>query len=321
MGYSMIQSAYKSSNHKNMINYCVFINDSVKHKAIIQISHGMCEHIARYDDFAKYLANNGYIVCGNDHLGHGNSIRKYSELGFFGVNGDENLVEDMYTLTKLIQDKFKDLPIIVMGHSMGSFITRCYLDKYSDKIDGCILSGTGNGSSMMPITKKVAKMNMKTFGPFYRSKLVKKLVDSKITVRYKDSHSRKFDWISRDKDVIDKFINDKKCNFIFTLNGYYTLFTLIEKMNTKEWGKNIDKNLPILIFSGTKDPVGGFSKGVKKVYKKITDLKLEDVSLKLYDNGRHEMINEINKYEVYEDILQWLDDRFNCNISQKNKTI
>lgn len=311
MSFSMIQSAYKSSNGKNMINYYIYKDDNVKAKAIIQISHGMCEYIARYEEFAKYLTKYGYIVCGNDHLGHGNSISKYDELGFFGKNGEDLLKEDLYKLTKIMKDKYQDIPIILMGHSMGSFIARYYIEEYSKDIDGCILSGTSAGYVLLPLAKKIAKYTQKVCGPYHRSRFVKMLADIKSTARYKNGYIKEFDWLTRDRNIIDKYKNDRRCNFNFTLDGYCALFSVLEKVNCKDWGKNTRKDLPILVFSGDKDPVGDFGKGVKKVYNTLKDLNFSDLKLKLYPDGRHEMLNEINNQEVYKDILEWLECRYN----------
>lgn len=311
MSFSVIQSAYKSSNKKNMINYYIYKDDNIKPKAILQISHGMCEYVARYENFAKFITKKGYIVCGNDHLGHGNSISKYEELGFFGYHGEEFLRKDVHTLTNIMKNKYKGLPIILFGHSMGSFIARYYIDKYSNDIDGCILSGTSGGDKLLPVAKHITKHISKLCGPYYRSKMIKNMTDLGSTAKYKDSYIRKLDWLSRDKGVIDKYRKDKKCNFTFTLNGYYTLFSLLEKVSCKEWGNTIRKDLPILIFSGDKDPVGDFGKGVKKVYNKLNNLKIKDTKMILYKDGRHEMLNELNKIEVYNDILKWLECRYN----------
>lgn len=308
MSFSIVQSAYKSHNKTNMINYYVFIDDSVKPKGVVQIVHGMCEHMQRYEEFAKFLTKNGYIVCGNDHLGHGNSISNKSDLGYFGANSINNLVEDVHTLTNTIKE-YRDLPIILMGHSMGSFITRCYLEKYSNEIDGCILSGTSGGYKSLQLGIKTIKFLINTKGEKYRSKMIKKLADSKTAAKFTPSFNREFDWLTRDKDVIERYVKDSKCNFTFTLNGYYTLFSLIDKITRDDYGKNINRNLPILIFSGDKDPVGDFSKGVIKAYNKYKDLQMKDVSLKLYKDGRHEMLNELNKLEVYDDILNWMNIR------------
>lgn len=310
MNFSMIQSAFKSNNQKNMINYYIYMNDKVQPKAILQLSHGMCEYVARYEDFINFLTQHGYIVCANDHIGHGNSISKYEELGYFGENGDEALVEDLYTLTRIVKNKYKGLPVILMGHSMGSFIARCYLDKYSEEIDGCIISGTSGGNKFLPLAKKITKSNLKSYGPYHRSNFIKKMADIETVTKYKDSYKKDFDWLTRDKDIIDKYASDKKCNFSFTVNGYYTLFSLLERVSSKEWGQNIRKDLPIFIFSGDKDPVGNFGKGVKKVYDKLNALNIKDLQLKLYPEGRHEMLNELNKEEVYQDILSWLECRY-----------
>ena len=198
-----------------------------------------------------------------------------------------------------------------MGHSMGSFIARYYIDEHSNDIDGCILSGTSAGYTLLPLAKQITKSTEKVCGPYHRSKFIKMIADIKSTAKYKNGYIKEFDWLTRDKKIIGKYINDRRCNFNFTLDGYYTLFSILQKVSRKNWGQNIRKDLPILIFSGDKDPVGDFGKGVKKVYKTLKELKINDLNIKLYQDGRHEMLNEINNEEVYKDILEWLECRYN----------
>lgn len=304
MKCAVIQSTFPSSNGVNEVNYYIYQNETVSPRGIIQISHGMCEYFLRYDAFARYLADQGYIVCGNDHIGHGCSVRNPKELGYFSENnGWTYLVEDVHRLTKIMQSSYPKLPCLIMGHSMGSFIVRLYLDRYSEEVDAAILSGTG-GNPLAKAGITVSKMVKGLRGAEYRSELIKKMTGLDGT-KYDDPYSE-LDWLSRDHSVIDQYSADQKCNFTFTVSAYIDLFSMIQMTGENRWGKNIRRDLPIYLFSGKDDPVGGFGKEVKKVYQHLQQLGIQDVELKLYPKGRHEMLNEINRDEVYQDTLDWI---------------
>ncbi len=309
MKCTITQATYPSSNGINIITYYICYKESITPKGVIQLSHGMCEYFLRYDHFINYLTDHGFIICGNDHLGHGSSISKYDDLGYFAPkNGWHYLVEDVHKLTILMRRQFPNLPFVLMGHSMGSFIVRMYLDLYSSDIDGVILSGTGDiPRSLTSGGIAIATALKQIRGERFRSDFVKKLtgLDNK---RYKDHYSE-LDWLTHDHKIIDEYAKDKKCNFVFTLSGYIDLFSLINHTSSPDWGIRIRKALPIYLFSGDEDPVGDFGKGVKRVYHHLQKVGIQDVSLRLYREGRHEMINELNRDEVYHHILTWINHK------------
>lgn len=274
---------------------------------ILQISHGMIEHIERYDSFAKYLAKKGFIVVGNDHLGHGKSVANKEEFGYFpATNPSQAVVEDLHQVTLHIKAQYPNPPYFLLGHSMGSFMARRYLMTYGNELDGAIILGTGEPS--YPILT-LGNLLIRCIGLFkpdtHRSKLANKFCFGHYNHLLKSPRTD-HDWLTRDLALVDAYESDAYCNFLFTLNGYQTLldtFTFIKKPKNIQ---NIPKDLPILIASGTHDPVGDYGKTVRKIYKCYKNIGLQDITLKLYENARHELLNELNKKQVYEDLNIWL---------------
>lgn len=304
---TVMQSSFTSSNGQNKINYYIYQPSERTPKGIVQISHGMCEHFLRYDEFARFLVEKGFVVCGNDHIGHGYSVSRENDLGYFAKsNGYQILVNDIHILTKLIKKNYPDLPLFLLGHSMGSFIVRAYLDQFSSEIDGVIISGTSGKNSMLAFGITFAKMIKNFHGDHYRSELLKKMVNAGYNSRYQEHYSEN-DWLTKDKKMIDLYEADPKCSFTFTISAYLDLFELLELVSKNSWGNGIRRDLPIYLFSGTDDPVGNFSRGVKQVYRHLLNIRMENVSMRLYDKGRHEMLNETNKMQVYQNVLRWLD--------------
>ena len=276
-------------------------------KGIVQISHGMCEYIGRYLDFSEFLCSNGYIVCGNDHLGHGSTAKSKTDLGFFAPkNGYQFLVEDLYGLTKIMQRKYPDLKYFILGHSMGSFIARLYLSSYGSKIDAAIISGTSGGDISAGIAVLIAKTEQLLKGSRTPSLLLDKMAFSNYNKKIESPRTQK-DWLTRDTLIVDKYINDPLCMFVFSSSAFADLFTLLRKITKRQWAESIRKDLPIFIFSGQQDPVGNYGSGVRKVNERLKKAGMEDVTLKIYPGGRHEMLNEINKQEVYSDILKYIE--------------
>lgn len=284
-----------------------WIDPEVKEfKGIIQLVHGMQEHIGRYSEFAEFLASNGYIVIGHDNLGHGNTAKSENDFGYFAdKNGWDRLVEDIHILQNKIHNEYPNLPYIVMGHSMGSLIVRTYATKYNDAISGIIISGTSGQKYGLTSGRLLIKLISAFKGKKYKSKLVEYLITGSFNKKFKPNRTTS-DWICSDETEVDKFIYDEKCGKPFTLQAYYDLLSGTKYLSSQ---KNVNKtiNVPILIFSGAKDPVGQNGKGVLRVYKMLKKDEKRNVYLRLFKNGRHEMLNEVNKLEVYNFILDWLD--------------
>ncbi len=276
-------------------------------KGVVQIAHGMAEYSNRYAQFALELCRRGYAVYINDHLGHGQSVSGEEALGFFGDNGAESLVEDMKTLSDIARQEYPNVPFFLFGHSMGSFLARKYTAKYGHMLDGAIYCGTSGPNAAVGMGVLLADTIIKSEGQMYRSKFL----DSVAFGAYnrKTAKNTPFDWLSRDEREVEKYMHDKLCGFMFTVNGFQTLFGLLKEVSAKVWYNTVPAALPVLLIAGDKDPVGDYGKGVREVYKTLRKTGHTNVMMKLYPEARHELLNELNRGEVMEDVLGWLDAR------------
>ncbi|KAB3528834.1 alpha/beta hydrolase [Alkaliphilus serpentinus] len=302
------ESTYQAYDDKT-IHYKIWLPpDEIKLKAVLQIAHGMAEHSGRYEEFATFLTNHGYGVYANDHIGHGKTAESSEELGFLAEEeGWQRVVKDMQQLTSLIKGQHPDTPIFILGHSMGSLLTRTYIQKYGKEVMGVILSGTSGKAGLSgELGLLICKLETIRLGKRGRSKLMDNLMFGGFNQGFEPTRT-KFDWLTSDKIEVDKYIYDDFCGGVCTTSFYKDIILGLKEANSADGLKNIPKELPILIFSGEKDPVGKDGKGVTEVYEDYTSGGFDDVSLKLYKDGRHEMLNECNKEEVYRDILGWLD--------------
>lgn len=276
-------------------------------KAVVQIIHGMVEHSGRYSEFARYLNSKGYIVYADDHRGHGETARQNDEYGYLGEDGFNAIVEDEFIITTLIKNENPNIPIFILGHSFGSFISQSYITKYSKDINGIIFSGSSMRDGIdLKLGVILLNFQKKLFSEKKEARLINKVAFLGFNKKYEDCKT-KSDWLSRDSNIVNKYINDKHCVFIPTINFYYNFFRSLTFLYNQKSLDNIRKDLNILIISGDKDPVGNYGKGVKKLYEMYKKLGIRNVNLKLYENGRHEMLNEINKDEVYEHIFNYLE--------------
>ncbi|MBB6451731.1 alpha-beta hydrolase superfamily lysophospholipase [Salirhabdus euzebyi] len=278
-------------------------------KAIVQIAHGMAEHIKRYDDFAEELVANQLFVFGNDHRGHGMTGQTNNNLGFLAEkDGFETVVTDMYALTKQIKEQYPNVPIILFGHSMGSFLSRRYIQMHGEELDGVILSGTnGDPGFAVKLGKMIAKREVKKIGAITASPTLNKLTIGSYNKRFQPARTDA-DWLTRDQNEVDKYIDDPLCGRIMSAQFYYDLLDGIETINKKANVASIPKHLPVFFIAGDQDPVGQFGKGVTKTYQAFKSAGIKDVTCKLYPGARHEILNETNRKEVYEDVLNWLDE-------------
>ena len=280
--------------------------------AVLQISHGMIEHIERYNDFANYLAKRGFLVVGNDHLGHGKSVHSNDELGYFNApDSSKTVVDDLHKLTTRIKSQYQGLPYFLLGHSMGSFMARRYIMTYGNELDGAIIMGTGEKPAAILESGKLLIRLISLFKPMtYRSNLIEQACFGTYNNRFKPKRT-KSDWLSRDTAQVDAYLQDPLCNFIFTLNGYQTLFDALSFIRHSQNIKQIPKDLPIFMVAGTEDPVGNYGKAVTKIYSTYKALGIQDISLKLYKSARHEILNELDKEQVYADLYTWLKKQIN----------
>ncbi|UOF90690.1 alpha/beta hydrolase [Fodinisporobacter ferrooxydans] len=277
-------------------------------KAVVQIAHGMNETAERYERFAKALTANGYIVYANDHRGHGRSVKSAGDFGYIGEDGYTKMVENMHQLNRLIQSEHPSLPIVLFGHSMGSFLAQTYISRYGSTVQGVILSGTnGKQSPMLHLGIYLAKQEMKKNGDKWKSERIRKLVFDPYNKPFAPNRTD-FDWLTRDQQEVDAYIQNPCCGNHFPASFFYYFFKGLRDIHKSENLKKIPKDLPIYLFSGAKDPVGNCGKGVLQLASAYRTLGLKHVQYKLYPGGRHEMLNEINRDEVTRDVLKWLDE-------------
>lgn len=289
-------------------------------RGILQISHGMSEYIGRYDEFARFMADNGFLVVGNDHMGHGESINCEDDLGFLsipiiGMKGYKRerysasglLALDVYHVTRVMKKHFPGLPYFLLGHSMGSFIAQRYFIEYGKELDGLILVGTGAKSkSELSAGLSLLEILKKSKGDRHRSEMFSSIAFAGYNDRIENPISENA-WLCTDDEVVKAYDEDSKCGFTFTVNGFYSLLSTIKFIQNHENIERAPKDTPILLVSGDADPVGSYGKGVLRVQERYVMHGINDVKVKLYEGKRHEILNETNKLEVYKDILNWID--------------
>jgi len=274
--------------------------------AVLQIAHGMVEFIDRYENFAAFLASKGILVVGNDHIGHGGSVKSEEDWGYFGENGNRVLLDDMHELTRLTKEKYPNLPYFLLGHSMGSFYARQYLGEFGNELDGAIIMGTGLEPLFvvkggMFLCKLIALFK----GWRYRSNFVNQVAFGSYGKKFEPLRTRA-DWLSKDEALVDWYINEPRCSFLFTLNAYYSMFEGIARLHDKKLLEKVPKDLPIFFVSGEDDPVGSFGKEVVYSVETLKEVGVKNIDLKLYPNDRHEILNETDKETVYADLYEWL---------------
>ena len=295
-----------STNNRNQLHVAIWEPER-ETKAILQISHGMVEYIVRYDNFAKHLNQQGILVIGNDHLGHGQSVLDESEFGYFGKEKGSAVVDDLYEVTKYAKKQYgENIPYFLMGHSMGSFMARRYLMTYGEKITGAIISGTGYKAAPVLVAALFFTAVTKFFhGERYRSPFLKWLAFHTYNRKIADVKTEN-DWLTRDAAVVAAYNENPYCKFSFTVNGYETLSDTIKYIQKQSNWEKTPKQLPILMIAGEEDPVGSYGKDVKKVYKKYQQMGCSHIELRLYKDDRHELVNELDREAVYADISQWI---------------
>lgn len=300
--------SYASSDGRSTIVYSLWEPETPA-RAVLQISHGMCEYVGRYAGFAEFLTAHGIAVAGNDHIGHGRSAATEDDLGFIPRDaGGDALVADLFTLTGILKERFPSMPYFLMGHSMGSFIARLYLSAHGEGLDGAIITGTGGPDNPTGIAKLMARADAAFHSPRHRSHFINNLAFGSYAKHYGRGASP-YDWLSRDEENKRRYAADPFCTFIFTADGFYTLFSMLSRVSDKRWPATLPSTLPVLMVSGDDDPVGSYGRGVEKIYRRLLAAGMKDVTLKLYPDDRHEILNEVDRDKVMADILAWLDAR------------
>ncbi len=274
---------------------------------IVQITHGMTEHIQRYRHFASFLCDAGYIVVGNDHLGHGITSDLGGRDGYFGKKGSHQfLLSDLKNLFDDTKKRYGNLPFFMFGHSMGSFFARVFCYTYNSLPDGLIISGTGGPNKLALAAMKMADVQIALKGDISYSKMLNDLVFKNFCINIPQPRTP-MDWLTRDAEVVDIYMADKKCTFSFTTSALLELFTINHKANKLKNIRKTSKNLPIIIISGEADPVGLFGAGVVETYEMYKKAGIADLTIKLYPQARHELHNELNKEEVFSQLLSWIN--------------
>ena len=278
-------------------------------KAVVQIVHGIAEFIERYDEFAAYLNSLGYLVVGEDHMGHGQSVGSEGTQGYFH-GGWFAAVEDSVSLLRRTKAEFPDVPYILFGHSMGSFMTRTILCKYQDLgLTAAVICGTGwQPRGMLPGAIAVCQAVCARVGEENPSQTLQNLVFGSYNAHVEHPRTE-YDWLTRDKRIVDEYIAHPSCGFTASAGLLRELLRGIRYVEQKENLEKMDKKLPILFVAGGEDPVGSYGKGVKKCVAEFQKAGMEDVTLRLFPLCRHEILNEINRQEIFEFIAGWMEKK------------
>lgn len=310
MNYILSQITFPSTDGKNTVNAKIYAPASGTIKGIVQLSHGMVDHVERYEALAEYLAARGYVFAGNDHLGHGDTVACDDDFGFFAdKDGVTFLLRDLHAMNKLLREKFGGIKPVIMGHSMGSFLSRLYVEKYPNSISGHIIHGTGGPMPILPLGKLIVNTVIALRGKRHRSRLVKNMAFMGYNSKFPKSDGKNA-WLSRELSRVDCRDSDKKTNFTFTVSAYRDLFFAVGASNSRKWFSEYPTSLRTIIVSGDMDPVGNYGKGPTYVYKQLLVSGAEDIKLKLYEGARHELFNETCRDEVFSDTVQWLEETF-----------
>lgn len=299
------QAFFNSSTGENRIRTLIWEEENAENIGIVQLAHGMAEHIDRYDDFARFLASNGYVVCGNDHLGHGLSVNSDDDYGFFAeIDGDKRIVDDMHILTRIMKKKYPELPYYLFGHSMGSLCARVYSMYFGYELDGAIFSGTLTVPKASSTLKPFLNLLVDKFGSRTNVDNVVCSLQKAQALLTRDERAA-VSWLSSNKANWDTYEEDELCGFAFKLGGYRDLFNLACEACGDGWAEKIPLGLPIMVISGALDPVGFNGKGVLSVSDQLS-LAGHDITVILYPGDKHEILNEENNTLVYSDILSFL---------------
>lgn len=295
-------------------------DDPASAVCILQIVHGMSEYVERYEEFAGFLTDRGFIVTGEDHLGHGGSVAPGGSQGYFCEQDPATvLVRDVHRLKKMTQARFPGLPYVILGHSMGSFILRNYLCRYGSGISAAVIMGTGMPSrASVGLGKMVAAVQKVVRGSGHVSRLLDRMAFGGYNRRVEKPRTSG-DWLSREEERVDKYLEDPMCGAVFTVNGFATLFELVGRLHNPRNLAEIPSGLPIYMVSGTGDPVGDYGKGVEKAYSSLQAAGLKNLELKLYEGARHELLNETNRREVMQDIYAWLERTVLCGGTEQEE--
>ena len=307
MSYVLNEVRFPSSDGKNTIYAEIYAPQDGVVRGVVQLAHGMIDYTARYTRLAEFLTANGFVLAGNHHLGHGNSAATRDDLGHFADDGGYNyVIEDVHSMNSHLHTVYPTAPIILLGHSMGSFISRLYVEKYPSSVAGVIIHGTGGPNPLVCLGKALAGIIRRMYGPRHRSELINSMAFGSYNSKFpkEEGHNA---WLTRDVERVKDRDTDIFTSFKFTVSSYIDLFSFLGDSNSAAWFKNYPKSLPTLIMSGDMDPVGNYGEGPRYIYKQLLINGASDVKLKTYEGARHELFNEFNADDVFADMLEWLE--------------
>lgn len=310
-GVRVTKIGFASADGKTQIKGLIWTPEAVKisPKAIVQITHGMEEHIGRYVDFANFLVSQGFVVCGSDMLGHGLSIGEEDRLSCLPAeNGRDVLIEDAHELRKIVASRFsQQTPYFMFGHSLGSYVMQAYLSCYGEGLSGAILCGTGQLSKVLSHGgNMVAKLIVRFKGEDHRSSLLESMGVGAYA-RAIENPRTDLDWLSCDPQVVDEYIADPLCGVAFSAGAYVVTTALTKEAADLKKARRIPEDLPVFFIAGEQDPVGDKGKGVKRAAELLRQAEVRHVDVRLYEGMRHEILNEPGKEDVYTDIVRWIE--------------
>lgn len=288
--------------------FCVCWKPEGEVRMVLQLIHGMIEHIGFYEEFALFLARRGIAVVGHDHLGHGNTAENPQNLGFFAEHkGYTYLIKDIHRVRRHTEKRWEGIPYFMLGHSMGSFLLRRYITLFGTGLKGAILMGTGNQPKILvKLGLVLASAASFLLGADYRSQKANALFRRMMNRRFQPVRTS-MDWLTTDENQVDRFLSDEKCQMLFSCSAYHDLLRLVNDSENRWLMKNIPKTLPVFLISGQEDPVGEFGKGVERAYENLLKAGLVQVEKKMYPGCRHELVIENNIQEVAEDSFTWME--------------
>ena len=307
MNYELKKASFPSSDGKSTVSAKIYLPCNKEIKGVVQLSHGMMDHVERYEGLAEYLTGEGYVFAGNDHVGHGETAPTDDDFGFFADKGGVDVIlSDLHSMNALLRESFPAFKPMLMGHSMGSFLSRLYAVKHPDTISGHIIHGTGGPMGiLLPFGKALVNTLMLFRGKKHRSGFVAKMSFMGYNSKFPKEEGS-VAWLTRDVARVSGDDRNKYTTFTFTLSAYRDLFRMVGASNAKKWFREYPKNLPTLVISGDMDPVGSYGKGPKYVYEKLK-ASGANAELKLYSGARHELFNETCRLDVFDDMKAWLE--------------